>query len=156
MPRTNLGKWSVGLVPAMVLLYFLGFSLTNTLYDGVPAGGTIFADILNRPALALSMLAGFGAGISAFIVGLIGIIKRKRDFFTRMQVGYREIDRHRVKSQARAKISSNRRVGANLIKKIDAIIAHDGDTLRSAVPEHLKFIRIRRQTNAVRLKVSSG
>ena len=77
MPRTNLGKWSVGLVPAMVLLYFLGFSLTNTLYDGVPAGGTIFADILNRPALALSMLAGFGAGISAFIVGLIGIIKRK-------------------------------------------------------------------------------
>ena len=77
MPKTILGKWSIGLVPAMVLLFFLGFSLTDTLYAGVPAGGTIFADILGRPALALSMLAGFGAGISAFIVGLIGIIQRK-------------------------------------------------------------------------------
>jgi hypothetical protein len=75
MPKTNLGKWSVWLVPAMVLLFFLGLSLTDTLYKGVPAGGTIWADLGSRPALALSMLAGFGAGIAAFVTGLISIIK---------------------------------------------------------------------------------
>ena len=77
MPKTTLGKWSIGLVPAMVLLFILGFSLTNSLYASVPAGGTIIADIAGRPALALSMLAGFGAGIAAFVIGLIGIIKNK-------------------------------------------------------------------------------
>ena len=75
MPKTKCGKWSTGLVPAMVLLFLLGFSLTDTLYQGVPAGGTITADILSRPALALSMLAGFGAGIAAFVTGLISIVK---------------------------------------------------------------------------------
>lgn len=75
MPKTILGKWSVGLIPAMLVLFFIGFSLADTLYESVSAGGTILADIVSRPALALSMLAGFGAGISAFVTGLISIIK---------------------------------------------------------------------------------
>ena len=46
-------------------------------YKSVPAGGTILKDITVRPALALTMLAGMVSGISAFIIGLIAIIKQK-------------------------------------------------------------------------------
>jgi hypothetical protein len=35
------------------------------------------ADIADRPALALTMLAGMATGVSAFITGLIAIIKLK-------------------------------------------------------------------------------
>jgi hypothetical protein len=77
MPKTILGKWSLGLIIAMPLLFVTGTSFTNSLYRSVPAGDTILADIASRPALALSMLAGFTSGISAFITGLIAIIKQK-------------------------------------------------------------------------------
>ena len=77
MPKTILGKWSLGLIIAMPLLFVIGTSFTNSLYKSVPAGNTILADIANRPALGLSMLAGFVSGMSAFITGLIAIIKQK-------------------------------------------------------------------------------
>ena len=77
MPKSNLGKWSLGLIIAMPLLLLLGSSFTNTLYESVPSGETILADIGNRPALAITMLIGFAAGISAFITGLTAIINRK-------------------------------------------------------------------------------
>ena len=77
MPKSNLGKWSLGLIIVMPILFFIGSSFTNTLYESVPSGNTILADIGNRPALALTMLAGFASGISAFITGLISIIQRK-------------------------------------------------------------------------------
>jgi hypothetical protein len=77
MPKGKCGKWSVGLILAMFALFFIGTSLTNTLYESVPAGDTILADIKGRPALAISMLTGFGAGISALVIGLISIIKQK-------------------------------------------------------------------------------
>jgi hypothetical protein len=77
MPKTVLGKWSLGLIIAMPILFVIGTSFTNSLYKSVPAGDTILADIANRPALALSMLAGFASGISAFITGLTAIIKQK-------------------------------------------------------------------------------
>lgn len=77
MPKTNLGKWSVGLILIMFVLFFIGTSLTDTLYESVPAGGTILADISSRPALALSMLLGMAAGFSALVTGLISILKQK-------------------------------------------------------------------------------
>jgi hypothetical protein len=77
MPKTTLGKWSVGLIFAMPLLFIIGMSFTKSLYKSVPAGGTILADIAARPALALTMLAGMVAGISAFITGLLAIIRQK-------------------------------------------------------------------------------
>lgn len=77
MPITSLGKWSAGLIVAMPLLFVIGMSFTNSLYQSVPAGGTILADIAARPALALTMLAGMVAGISAFITGLLAIIRQK-------------------------------------------------------------------------------
>ena len=77
IPKTTVGKWSVGLIVAMPLLFIIGTSFTNSLYKSVPAGETIPADIAARPALALTMLAGMLAGISAFITGLLAIIRQK-------------------------------------------------------------------------------
>jgi hypothetical protein len=79
IPKTTMGKWSVGLIVAMPLLFVIGSSFTNSLYKSVPAGGTILADIAARPALALTMLAGMVAGISAFIVGLLTIARQKEN-----------------------------------------------------------------------------
>ena len=77
IPKTTLGKWSVGLIVAMPFLFIIGTSFTNSLYKSIPAGGTILADITARPALALTLLAGMVAGISAFITGLLAIIRQK-------------------------------------------------------------------------------
>jgi hypothetical protein len=73
-PKTTSGWWSVGLFVAMPILIFTGFSFTNTLYPSVLAGESLLADVIARPALALTMLAGFAAGISAFITGLLAIL----------------------------------------------------------------------------------
>ena len=78
-PKTTLGKWSLGLIVAMPILFVIGSSLTDSLYRSVPAGGTIPADIAARPALALTMLAGMVAGILAFIVGLLAIVRQKEN-----------------------------------------------------------------------------
>lgn len=77
IPKTKLGKWSLGLAAAMPVLFFIGMSFTTLLYESVPAGGTILKDIAVRPALALTMLAGMVSGISAFVTGLIAIIRQK-------------------------------------------------------------------------------
>ena len=77
VPQTILGRWSVGLIVAMPILFVIGTSLTNSLYESVPAGGTIVADIAARPALALTMLAGMAAGIAAFLVGLLALVRKK-------------------------------------------------------------------------------
>jgi hypothetical protein len=61
----------------MPLLFFTGSSFTNSLYKSVPSGDTILADVVARPALALTMLAGMAAGISAFITGLLALIRQK-------------------------------------------------------------------------------
>jgi hypothetical protein len=76
-PNTTLGKWSVVLIVVMPILFFIGTTLADLLYESVPGGGTIWADILARPALALTMLAGMGAGIGAFITGLLGMVRKK-------------------------------------------------------------------------------
>ncbi len=77
MPKTKLGKWSLGLIAAMPVLFFIGASSTNLLYATVPAGNSILEDIAGRPVLALAMLAGMVSGISAFITGLIAIVRQK-------------------------------------------------------------------------------
>ena len=77
IPKTTLGKWSLGLAVVMPILFFIGMSFTTLLYKSVPANDTILKDITVRPALALTMLAGMASGISAFIIGLIAIIRQK-------------------------------------------------------------------------------
>jgi hypothetical protein len=81
-PDTNLGRWSIGLIIAMPILFFIGTSFTNTLYASVPSGDSILQDIAARPALALTMLAGMATGILAFINGVVAIaVKKERSVF---------------------------------------------------------------------------
>jgi len=81
-PDTKQGKWSIGLIVAMPVLFFIGTSFTNTLYASVPAGGSIPQDIVARPALALTMLAGMATGVLAFVVGIVAVAaKKERSFF---------------------------------------------------------------------------
>ncbi len=75
-PKTKLGAWSVALLAAMGLLFFLGSRLVGV-YQSVPAGETILEDVYRRPGVAMSMLAGFAAGIAAFAVGLLAVIYRR-------------------------------------------------------------------------------
>lgn len=77
MAKTKLGMWSIGLIIAMPLFFILGTTLSSTMYDSVPAGETIWADISTRPSLSIPMLAGFASGIVAFITGLIAVLKQK-------------------------------------------------------------------------------
>jgi len=78
-PGTTSGKWSIGLIIAMPILFTIGSSFTNSLYELIPAGNTIFEDIAARPVLALTMLSGMAAGVSAFIIGLVAIIRQKEN-----------------------------------------------------------------------------
>ena len=77
MPKTSLGRWSLGLIATMLVLFFIGSSLASFFYQSVPAGNTIFEDIAMRPVLAISMLLAMVSGLSSFITGLIAIVKQK-------------------------------------------------------------------------------
>jgi len=77
VPQTRPGKWSVGLIVAMPILFLIGTWSMNTFYTSVQSGDTILKDILARPALALSMLAGLTVGVLACITGCAAILRRK-------------------------------------------------------------------------------
>lgn len=79
IPMTALGRWSLVLIIAMPLLFLLGTSFSDSLYRSVSAGDTILADILARPLLALTMLAGMLAGILAFVTGLLAILRKEEN-----------------------------------------------------------------------------
>jgi len=81
IPGDSLGRWSVGLVAVMPILFFIGSTFLSSLYESVPAGRTILADITARPFLALAMLSGMASGISGFITGLLAIVKQKDKTF---------------------------------------------------------------------------
>lgn len=76
IPKTILGRWSVGLIIAMPIFFYIGMSFVS-FYESVSAGKTIPQDIVVRPGVALSMLAGFISGIAAFLTGIVGIIRKK-------------------------------------------------------------------------------
>jgi hypothetical protein len=72
MPKTRAGKWSVGLIAAVPLLFFLGGRLADTLYAPVRAGNTLGGDLAARPVLALAAgltAVGVGATLVLFLVG---------------------------------------------------------------------------------------
>ena len=75
-PKSLLGKLSVVLIVCMPIFFYIGMSFVS-FYESVPAGKTIPHDIVTRPGVALSMLAGFASGIAAFFCGIIGITKKK-------------------------------------------------------------------------------
>jgi len=77
MPGNRLGRWSIGLIIVMPILFVIGSSFSSSLYESVPAGSTLLADIAARPLLTLTMLAGTAAGTGGFITGLVAIVKHK-------------------------------------------------------------------------------
>lgn len=79
LPKTTLGKWSIGLIAAMPILFIIGGTLAGILYTNVPAGDSILQDLSNRPVLALSMLLGMISGVASFITGLLAVIKQKEN-----------------------------------------------------------------------------
>jgi len=76
-PHTRSGKWSVGLIVAMPLLFLLGDLSMKGLYPSVPGGDTLLEDIAARPALALSMLGGMVTGVIAFVTGFVAVFREK-------------------------------------------------------------------------------
>ena len=75
-PKSHLGKWSIGLIVAAPILFYIGMSFVS-FYESDTAGETILYDIVARPGIALPMLAGFSSGITAFFCGIVGITKKK-------------------------------------------------------------------------------
>ena len=70
IPKTRLGKWSIWLIIAFIVL-FVTFQLLVAL--GQRGGATFFSNL----ALSVPMLMAGISGISAFFTGIIGIIKSK-------------------------------------------------------------------------------
>jgi hypothetical protein len=65
LPKTSLGKWSVGLAIAFILSFFLA----ELLYGFNPSSNQV-------PGVVLAII-GFGIGGSAFVTGLISMLKHK-------------------------------------------------------------------------------
>lgn len=76
IPKTTLGKYSVGLIVVMPICFYIGVSFVG-FYSGVSAGETILQDVITRPGVAIPMLTGFISGIVAFPIGLISITRKK-------------------------------------------------------------------------------
>ena len=70
MPKTRLGKWSVGLIIA----FFVFFMLFQILITSGQRGGATF---FSNPLLAVPILIAGICGVSALFAGIIGIIKRR-------------------------------------------------------------------------------
>ena len=70
LPKTPLGKWSVGLFAALILFLVLFIILVSS---GQRGGETFFSNLL----LTVPMLLAGTCGVAAFVTGLIGIIKSK-------------------------------------------------------------------------------
>jgi nitrate reductase gamma subunit len=64
------------LIVAMFALFAVGILAVDLLYESTPAGDTIPDDVVDRPGVALPMLAGFASGIAAFITGAVAILRR--------------------------------------------------------------------------------
>ncbi|OGY27314.1 MAG: hypothetical protein A2Z42_03635 [Candidatus Woykebacteria bacterium RBG_19FT_COMBO_43_10] len=71
LPKTTLGKWSVGLIIAFFLLLATGIAVVSVFKQ---EGGETFFDNL---WISIPMLGAGAAAIAAFIVGIIAIIKNK-------------------------------------------------------------------------------
>ena len=74
IPKTQLGKWSIWLIIAFIVL-FMSFQLLVA--SGQRGGDTFFSNL----ALSVPMLIAGISGISAFFTGIIGIIRNKERSF---------------------------------------------------------------------------
>ncbi|MFC1649209.1 hypothetical protein ACFL2C_00665 [Patescibacteria group bacterium] len=70
LPKSNSGKWSVGLVLAFFIFLSIFFLFVELGYRG---GETFFGN----PVLAIPILIAAISGIGSFMVGLMSIIRSK-------------------------------------------------------------------------------
>ncbi len=70
MPKTTSGKWSVALFIAFIVLLV---SFQFLVASGQRGGETFFSNL----ALAIPMLIAGISGVSAFVTGLIGVIRSR-------------------------------------------------------------------------------
>lgn len=70
MPKTKLGKWSLGCLGLFVLFLLIG----NTVVASGQRGGETFFDNLY---ISIPMILAGLAGIAAFVTGFISVIKVK-------------------------------------------------------------------------------
>lgn len=70
MPKTILGKWSLGLIAAFIILFGLG---QLEVAMGQTGGETFF----DNPLLSLTMLGAVLTAVAAFVVGLVAVIKQR-------------------------------------------------------------------------------
>lgn len=70
MPKTRLGKWSVGLI----IIFFLFFALFQLLVASGQQGGATF---FSNPVLTIPILLAGTSGVFAFFTGIISILKNK-------------------------------------------------------------------------------
>jgi hypothetical protein len=68
LPKTPLGRWSVWLAAAIILLIVLGIVLGGLGVLDIPSGSVVLITVF--PAVGIS-------GIGSFVTGLISIIKSK-------------------------------------------------------------------------------
>lgn len=70
MPKTKLGKWSVGLI----VVFFLWFVILQVLVTSGQRGGETF---FSNPRLAFTVIFAAIFAIAAFFLGIFSIIKSK-------------------------------------------------------------------------------
>lgn len=70
LPKTALGKWSTGLVAGLIVFYLIAALIVAS---GQRGGETFFDNL----AISIPMALAGICGITAFFIGLIGIIRSK-------------------------------------------------------------------------------
>ncbi len=70
LPKSYLGKWSIGLLAAFVV-FFVTFQLLVA--SGQRGGETFFSNL----ALTIPILLAGISGVLAFLIGLIGVIRNR-------------------------------------------------------------------------------
>jgi hypothetical protein len=71
LPTTTLGKWTVGLIISLILFFLLAIAIIILAHQ---TGGETFTA---KNYIAIPMLLVVMSGVSAFITGLIAILKYK-------------------------------------------------------------------------------
>jgi len=84
LPKSYLGKWSIGLIAAFVV-FFVIFQILVA--SGQRGGETFFSNL----ALTIPIFLAGASGVLAFLTGLIGVIRNKERsilVFLAMLVGF--------------------------------------------------------------------
>lgn len=72
MPKTNYGKWALGSIVAMFLLFSIRPIISKYIFNSVPSEGFISRYIMENLTRG-----AFAAGMSALVNGLISIFDKK-------------------------------------------------------------------------------